>query len=141
MATRSTASIEAIEPETPTTPLHLELLKNTASRGQNNVHAPSRDPHVGLQKDEVISRSRTKISNRGKHTKAKWWEITLFRGMMNDVKRRAPFYVSDWTDAWDYRVVPATVYMYFAKYALTLILLLVYHSPQSIPLQIHMLFS
>jgi len=37
--------------------------------------------------------------------------------MINDVKRRAPYYVSDWTDAWDYRVLPATIYMYFAKYA------------------------
>lgn len=36
--------------------------------------------------------------------------------MINDIRRRAPFYLSDWTDAWDYRVVPATVYMYFAKY-------------------------
>lgn len=36
--------------------------------------------------------------------------------MIDDVKRRAPFYLSDWRDAWDYRVVPATVYMYFAKY-------------------------
>jgi hypothetical protein len=35
---------------------------------------------------------------------------------VNDIRRRAPFYGSDWTDAWDYRVVPATVYMYFAKY-------------------------
>lgn len=35
--------------------------------------------------------------------------------MINDVKRRAPFYWSDWVDAWDYRVVPATVYMYFAN--------------------------
>jgi hypothetical protein len=47
---------------------------------------------------------------------SKWWKIRLFRGMVNDVRRRAPFYWSDWTDAWDYRVIPATVYMYFAKY-------------------------
>ncbi len=33
--------------------------------------------------------------------------------MINDVRRRAPFYWSDWRDAWDYRVIPATVYMYF----------------------------
>ena len=33
--------------------------------------------------------------------------------MINDVRRRAPFYASDWRDAWDYRVIPATVYMYF----------------------------
>lgn len=38
--------------------------------------------------------------------------------MVNDIRRRAPYYVSDWLDAWDYRVVPATVFMYFAKYAL-----------------------
>jgi hypothetical protein len=56
----------------------------------------------------------TRTSTRSKHV-AKWWKIRLFRGMINDVKRRAPFYWSDWTDAWDYRVIPATVYMYFAK--------------------------
>lgn len=45
----------------------------------------------------------------------RWWKIHLFRGMINDVRRRAPYYWSDFADAWDYRVVPATVYMYFAK--------------------------
>jgi hypothetical protein len=45
----------------------------------------------------------------------RWWRVRYFRGMVNDIKRRAPFYWSDWKDAWDYRVVPATVYMYFAK--------------------------
>lgn len=46
----------------------------------------------------------------------KWWRIHLFRGMISDIRRRAPFYWSDWKDALDYRVVPATIYMYFAKY-------------------------
>ncbi|KAH6686370.1 HCO3 transporter family-domain-containing protein [Plectosphaerella plurivora] len=45
----------------------------------------------------------------------RWWTVHLFRGMINDVRRRAPYYWSDWVDAWDYRVVPATVYMYFAN--------------------------
>ena len=45
-----------------------------------------------------------------------WWKIHFFRGMANDLRQRVPYYISDWTDAWDYRVVPATVYMYFAKY-------------------------
>ena len=44
-----------------------------------------------------------------------WWIIHPFRGMIKDLRRRAPYYLSDWTDAWNYRVVPATVYMYFAK--------------------------
>lgn len=46
----------------------------------------------------------------------RWWKIKLFRGMIDDARRRAPYYWSDWRDAWNYRVVPATVYMYFAKY-------------------------
>ncbi|KAF1985304.1 hypothetical protein K402DRAFT_335037 [Aulographum hederae CBS 113979] len=45
----------------------------------------------------------------------KWWNIHYFQGMVNDLRRRAPFFWSDWTDAWDYRVVPATIYMYFAN--------------------------
>ncbi|KAL4786169.1 HCO3 transporter family-domain-containing protein [Aspergillus varians] len=45
----------------------------------------------------------------------KWWRIRFFRGMIDDVKRRAPYYWSDWADAFDYRVVPATIYMYFAN--------------------------
>lgn len=45
----------------------------------------------------------------------RWWRIGLFRGMANDIRRRAPYYWGDWKDAWDYRVVPATVYIYFAK--------------------------
>lgn len=54
----------------------------------------------------------------GHHQKPRasaWWKIHLFRGMINDLRRRAPYYLSDWTDAWNYRVVPATVYMYFAN--------------------------
>lgn len=35
--------------------------------------------------------------------------------MINDVRRRAPYYASDWTDAWDYRVIPSTVYMFCAN--------------------------
>jgi len=34
---------------------------------------------------------------------------------VNDVRRRAPYYFSDYTDAWDYRIIPSTVYMYFAN--------------------------
>ncbi|KAI5298605.1 hypothetical protein KEM56_003914, partial [Ascosphaera pollenicola] len=55
------------------------------------------------------------IQRHGRHGEPKWWKIHLFRGMWNDVRRRAPYYASDWLDAWDYRVVPATVYMYFAN--------------------------
>ncbi|KAH7322128.1 HCO3 transporter family-domain-containing protein [Rhizoctonia solani] len=38
-----------------------------------------------------------------------------FSGMIADVKARAPYYLSDWTDAWTYRVVPATAMIFFAN--------------------------
>ncbi|KAF3358011.1 Bloom syndrome protein [Verticillium dahliae VDG1] len=61
---------------------------------------------------EVETPATTSPANNGS---GKWWHVRLFRGMINDVRRRAPYYGTDWKDAWDYRVVPATVYMYFAN--------------------------
>ncbi|TRX96138.1 hypothetical protein FHL15_002862 [Xylaria flabelliformis] len=58
---------------------------------------------------------RSTTSSKTTRSPPRWWKIHLFRGMANDVRRRAPYYWSDWLDAWDYRVVPATVYMYFAN--------------------------
>lgn len=60
----------------------------------------------------------TNNNNASKNVKS-WYRIRFFRGMIDDVRRRAPFYASDWTDAWDYRVIPATIYMYFAKLVLS----------------------
>jgi hypothetical protein len=39
----------------------------------------------------------------------------LGAGIFNDVRSRLPWYKSDWTDAWNYRVVPATALIFFAK--------------------------
>ena len=72
------------------------------------------DPEEVQRLPEQIMRQTTRSS----HTRAaKWYKIRWFKGITDDIKRRAPYYWSDWKDAWDYRVVPATVYMYFSKYA------------------------
>ncbi|OAL01569.1 hypothetical protein IQ06DRAFT_219225 [Phaeosphaeriaceae sp. SRC1lsM3a] len=66
--------------------------------------------------DEAASHEHIRPPPRAASSKKNaWWKTRLFSGMVDDVRRRAPFYWSDWTDAWDYRVVPATVYMYFAN--------------------------
>jgi hypothetical protein len=73
------------------------------------------------QSEDQMGRPTTHQSTRSVGAKNDaWWKTKLFSGMINDIQRRAPFYMSDWKDAWDYRVVPATVYMYFAKYVPTL---------------------
>ena len=41
---------------------------------------------------------------------------TLGAGIISDIRARIPWYLSDWTDAWNYRVVPATAHIFFAKY-------------------------
>jgi boron transporter len=78
---------------------------------RRNHRAQPEEDHDGL------SRQPTQRSHASTRRKPQWWKVRLFRGMIDDVKRRAPYYWSDWKDAWDYRVAPATIYMYFAKYA------------------------
>ena len=45
------------------------------------------------------------------------WAAKLGAGIIQDIKARAPWYLSDWKDAWNYRVVPAAALIFFAKYA------------------------
>ncbi|KAH9241602.1 hypothetical protein K456DRAFT_30014 [Colletotrichum gloeosporioides 23] len=75
-----------------------------------NTDEKTVEPHPG----PTTTTSQHGSSSRRERSSG-WWKVQLFRGMVNDLRRRAPFYVSDWLDAWDYRVVPATVYMYFAN--------------------------
>jgi len=70
-----------------------------------------------LGKRRLGRQNREDVGAEGAHPKEDpWWRIRVFTGIANDLRRRAPYYTSDWKDAWDYRVVPATVYVYFAKY-------------------------
>ncbi|KAE8541266.1 hypothetical protein D1P53_002623 [Cryptococcus gattii VGV] len=47
-------------------------------------------------------------------TKRSWiWSIG--RGMRRDVVSRLPWYWSDWVDAWNYRVIPSTWFIFFAN--------------------------
>ncbi|KDQ11348.1 hypothetical protein BOTBODRAFT_114602 [Botryobasidium botryosum FD-172 SS1] len=38
-----------------------------------------------------------------------------FQGIWRDINARGPYYLSDWTDAWTYRVIPATLLMFCAN--------------------------
>lgn len=45
--------------------------------------------------------------------------LKIGAGVWNDIYSRIPYYASDWTDAWNYRVVPATTLIFFAKYGVS----------------------
>ena len=104
-------SLQHASPASPQSPARKPWLQYLSSL--RNSHPQYRDGNEQLRQSNTITNISMRSGGRGEK---KWWKIRLFRGMINDVRRRAPFYWSDWTDAWDYRVVPATVYMYFAKY-------------------------
>lgn len=83
---------------------------------RNSTYSASHQNQTEQRRQQQLLEHEQRTSATSKSpSESKWWRIHFFRGMKNDLKRRAPFYWSDWTDAWDYRIVPATVYMYFAK--------------------------
>jgi hypothetical protein len=84
---------------------------NSALPTAEESHRPA--PRSSSHASSTVDRARRSPSTARKEA---WWKMHLFRGMYNDLRRRGPYYAKDWADAWDYRVVPATVYMYFAKY-------------------------
>jgi hypothetical protein len=54
---------------------------------------------------------------RTEKCKMKWklGRIELGRGIIADLKDRLPYYISDWTDALNYRVIPSTILTYFTN--------------------------
>ncbi|KAM3081059.1 hypothetical protein ACMFMG_005015 [Clarireedia jacksonii] len=87
--------------------------RNRLSSMVSNVTTSTANNH-NTEEDHVLHTANTNASTRTRHV-PKWYKVRLFKGMIDDVKRRAPYYWSDYRDAWDYRVVPATIYMYFAN--------------------------
>lgn len=62
------------------------------------------------------SPSVTIRSNAARYRLPNWIRSTkLGSGILNDIRSRAPYYKSDWTDAWNYRVIPATTLIFFSK--------------------------
>ena len=41
--------------------------------------------------------------------------VKIGAGIVRDIRARVPWYWSDWKDAWNYRVIPATALVFFAK--------------------------
>ena len=107
--------------------MHLNRQISSNARPQKKLWQSRGTPSFRSSKSQTrrdpetrrLSQETSRQSTASKRREPKWWKIRLFRGMIDDVKRRLPYYWSDWRDAWDYRVIPATVYMYFAKYDLT----------------------
>ncbi|KAF7169657.1 hypothetical protein CNMCM5623_002341 [Aspergillus felis] len=70
-----------------------------------------------MSSDQPLTREKSWLSYT--YEGRKGWKslraLNLFRGMYHDVRRRLPYYWSDITDAWTYRVVASTIRMYFVN--------------------------
>ena len=66
----------------------------------------------GGSNSRMMDRSKDETDSSNTTRKKQAWYIRWVKswgsGMKNDIVKRLPYYKSDWTDAWNYRVVPAT---------------------------------
>lgn len=92
----------------------LTLLHPTVSPAQVD-RQPHPRPHSHSQPPsepqfDVRDSTRTSLRQSQRKKGPIWKRLVkgIGSGMRNDVRNRAPYYWSDWTDAWNYRVVPAT---------------------------------
>jgi hypothetical protein len=82
------------------------------------VDQPDTMPRVEtLRETSAVSSGRASPTLRNERLRKQrlWWLPRFGAGIVNDVRSRLPWYKSDWTDAWNYRVVPATALIFFAK--------------------------
>lgn len=73
--------------------------------------SPTRESHD--RRDQELSHGGAgQLEHANANTRRRSWYASLVAGvgsgMWNDIKGRAPWYLSDWTDAWNYRVIPST---------------------------------
>lgn len=86
--------------------------RSSAGAGQLDEETGSTTP-VGSRTGLDRRKGDTESGGHGRTAARKQaWYIRWIKGwgsgMRNDIIHRLPYYASDWTDAWNYRVVPAT---------------------------------
>ncbi|TFY72879.1 hypothetical protein EVG20_g155 [Dentipellis fragilis] len=81
---------------------------------------PASIPNAFRKQDEEGTEqhhtSATSSSATSRTVRRTW--LSSFRighGIIHDIRARAPWYISDWKDAWNYRVIPATALIFFAN--------------------------
>lgn len=91
------------------------MTSNVSSRSLTPAQALSMEGGEKGQDEVARSPSATlNVQSRGGYFA--WLRSIHFgRGIVRDIRARAPYYASDWTDAWNYRVIPAIVLIFFAK--------------------------
>ncbi|CDO72046.1 hypothetical protein BN946_scf184943.g81 [Trametes cinnabarina] len=77
--------------------------------------ANEKSGHTGERAAATPSRSPSATLCRQERTYPVWLPTFIGRGIIRDIKARTPYYLSDWADSWNYRVIPAIVLIFFAN--------------------------
>ncbi|KAH9922606.1 anion exchanging protein [Fomitopsis serialis] len=85
--------------------------KSGAQQAVGKGHAQNSTP-VSRSPSATLRLNESNTSNDLPRWIRRLW---IGSGMICDVRARAPYYISDWTDAWNYRVIPAIVLIFFAN--------------------------
>lgn len=84
---------------------------------QNTPDITAEKEHVSEQPNAPnVGSKATSMTLQPAKPRRQAWYRRLGAGIIMDIRARGPWYFSDWTDAWNYRVVPATALIFFAKY-------------------------
>ncbi|KXN88128.1 hypothetical protein AN958_07587 [Leucoagaricus sp. SymC.cos] len=86
-------------------------------------NTPATAPDISAEKkgpaeqptSQIIGSKATSMTLQPGKPKCRTWYRRLGAGIHMDIRARGPWYLSDWTDAWNYRVVPATALIFFAN--------------------------
>jgi len=74
---------------------------------------------MGGTSNESVELNEINTYNQNNHDDEnktqKNFKIKLFKGILNDLKDRLPYYLSDWKDSWNYRVIPSTILTFFTN--------------------------
>ncbi|KAA1473803.1 hypothetical protein DENSPDRAFT_840295 [Dentipellis sp. KUC8613] len=90
---------------------------NDSNTGSLTPASIPSEPRKQNEEEAEQHHTSTPSSSTTSRTVRRTWlsSFRIGRGIIHDIRARAPWYISDWKDAWNYRVIPATALIFFAN--------------------------
>lgn len=116
------AQLRACDSDAEKLPISLD--RDAAAKDNKSEEPISSTKTVLADDDAGLSSSQDRASPRNSVHSSTARKQTIFTfvasvrpfyGIIHDIRARTPHYWSDWTDSYNYRVVPATLLIFFAK--------------------------
>ena len=94
--------------------LFLAWLGKRGRSSSRHAHKEEVGVGTGASHNTGMGRNTRSMTSEKKRNR-NGFSIRPFAGIIQDIRARAPYYLSDWKDAYNYRVIPATLLIFFAK--------------------------